>query len=54
MIQLFYGEDFGVVVGVHWLRWYIGASLELEQPDVKSAVFRLGPFFMHVIIHERT
>jgi hypothetical protein len=52
MYQLFYGEKFGVVVGVSWLRWFIGASLELGQPDVRHAVIRFGPFFMHIIVHD--
>lgn len=42
-------EDFAIVVGVEWSRWYVGVAVEAPQQDVRIAVFRIGPLFLHIL-----
>ena len=49
MISYEFTDGCGIVVGVDWLRWYVGVSYETQQPNVRVFVFRLGPLYLHVI-----
>jgi hypothetical protein len=49
MISCEITDGFGIALGVDWLRWYVGVSYETQQPNVRAFVFRLGPFYLHVI-----
>tara|TARA_R110000796_G_scaffold120296_1_gene234442 strand:- start:989 stop:1144 length:156 start_codon:yes stop_codon:yes gene_type:complete len=49
MIQREITDGFGIVAGVDWLRWLVGVSYETQEPNVRAFVFRLGPFYLHVI-----
>ncbi len=41
-------ENFGLIVGTNWTRWYIGAEF-VSAENAHAMVFRLGPFYMHLV-----
>jgi hypothetical protein len=41
--------DFAVILGFEIRRWYVGMAYEPQNDDVRAFVFRLGPFFLHLI-----
>lgn len=49
MFSVWDTEDFGVVLGVDWYRWYVGISYEPGSPPHRVVVLRFGPLFLHFI-----
>ena len=41
-------QDFGLVFGLNWLRWYVGMAIEITE-EHRTAVFRLGPLVINLI-----
>ncbi len=49
MKSLYDSEDFQVVVGCEFRRWYVGIAYETDDLTYSAAVLRVGPFYVQFV-----